>query len=354
MAVRVGPMMDGGGTKPTPATLAQILRSTGATTGEAQRFANIAKAATKTPTTSTNTKPTSTPAPVNLEPLIQQVSYGGGGSSGSGESDKPKETGNVAVDQANVLANILNSPLYTESIKNAYLTQYLPGLTQANYEINKARSQEVQNDFLRRQAQANAIREIAGSYAARGLRTPKMVTEGFAPVQQASELERTAAEQVINDLVAGKEVMYGAGAQDAETFITDPIMFGSVGAGARRSALSELLALPDIYGLTQVANASSAPLANGGTTGGTTRTRGTGRSAVASSEEMVAPVEQPQELPTEQAGAPAMTAAQLQAKIAAANKYINQQKAKNNPKTVAGATKKLQEYETQLAGLGGM
>jgi hypothetical protein len=166
------------------------------------------------------------------------------------------------VDQANILASILNSPLYTESIKSAYLTQYLPGLTQANYEINKARAQEVQNSFLRQQAQAQAIREVAGSYAARGMRTPKMVTEGFAPIQQATELETTAAQQAINDLIANKEVLYGAGATDSETFITDPTKFGSIGAGARRSALSELQQLPEMYGLTQVQTPSYAPGGN--------------------------------------------------------------------------------------------
>ncbi len=174
----------------------------------------------------------------------------------------PAETGNVAVDQANILASILNSPLYTESIKSAYLTQYLPGLTQANYEINKARAQEVQNSFLRQQAQAQAIRDVAGSYAARGMRTPKMVTEGFAPIQQATELETTAAQQAINDLIANKEVLYGAGATDSETFITDPTKFGSIGAGARRSALSELQQLPEMYGLTQVQTPSWAPGGN--------------------------------------------------------------------------------------------
>ena len=171
----------------------------------------------------------------------------------------PSPTGNVAVDQANILSSILNSPLYTESIKNAYLTQYLPGLTQANYEINRARAAEVQNATLRQQAQAQAIRDIAGSYAARGLRTPKMITEGFAPVQQQTQQEKNAAEAAINALIAEKEVLYGVGATDKETFITDPTKFGSIGAGARRAALSELQQLPEIYGLTQVAMPSSYP-----------------------------------------------------------------------------------------------
>lgn len=262
----------------------------------------------------------------------------------------PAETGNPVIDQANVLASILNSPLYTESIKNAYLTQYLPGLTQANFEINRARAQEVQNSFLRQQAQAQAIRGIAGSYAARGMRTPKMVTEGFAPVQQETEMEKASAEQAINDLIAGRDVLYGTGATSAENFISNPTLFGSIGAGARRSALSELMQLPEAYGLTQVAQASRSPLGGGGATlpGGApdlmprVPTGGTAESAPPTGEATPTP------LP-----ANTQTAAQLQARIDAANRYIRQQQAKGNQRTVAGATQKLQGFQQQLAGLGG-
>jgi hypothetical protein len=250
----------------------------------------------------------------------------------------PAPTGNPAVDQANVLASILNSPLYTESIKNAYLTQYLPGLTQANYDINRARAQEVQNSFLRQQAQAQAIREIAGSYAARGMRTPKMVTEGFAPVQQATEMERTSAQQAINDLIANREVLYGAGAKDSETFITDPTMFGSIGAGARRGALSELTQLPQAYGLTQVANANRSPFGGG---------QQPQPVAQAPQPQQAQPQPEPQPTPTTQ------TAAQIQARIDAANRYIRQQQAKNNARTVAGARQKLSGYEAELRQVRG-
>ncbi len=265
----------------------------------------------------------------------------------------PAETGNPAVDQANILASILNSPLYTESIKSAYLTQYLPGLTQANYEINRARAQEVQNSFLRQQAQAQAIREIAGSYAARGLRTPKMVTEGFAPVQQATELERSAAQQAINDLVANKEILYGAGAQNAETFITDPNMFGSVGAGARRSALGELTQLPQSYGLTQIANASRSPFGGGQQPGGATSQQGFERPAPVTGDEAMnrpAPVTGDEGMIKP---APTQTAAQIQARIDAANRYIRQQQAKNNARTVAGAQQKLAGYQAELKKVRG-
>jgi LysM repeat protein len=198
----------------------------------------------------------------------------------------PPTTGNTAVDSANILSSILNSPLYTETIKNAYLSDYLPGLTRATYEINAARANEVKNAFRRQQAQADAVREIAGNYAARGLRTPKMVTEGFAPVQRETAAAKDEAEAAINSLIANKEALYGAGAQDSETFITDPTMFGSVGAGARRSALSELQSLPAFYGLTQVEQASSSPIP--------TQTTATGEETVSEA----APVDD-KSLPTE-------------------------------------------------------
>lgn len=262
-----------------------------------------------------------------------QALYAGSNESAMPAQEPVQETGNVAVDQANVLSSILNSPLYTEEIKSAYLTQYLPGLTQANYEINKARSQEVQNAFLRQQAQAQAIREIAGSYAARGLRTPKMVTEGFAPVQQSTEMQRSAAEQAINDLVANKEVMFGVGTTDQESFIKNPTLFGSVGAGARRTALSNLQQLPEAYGLTQVSGASRSPFNEADREYKPTGTVYVQR--------------------FDNSWGPAYTANQIQAKIDAAKKYITQQQAKGNTKNVTGATGKLQTYQSELEKLRG-
>lgn len=206
---------------------------------------------------------------------------------------EPPVTGNKPVDFANVLSSILNSPLYTEAIKNAYLSDYLPGLTQANYEINASRAAEVKNAFRRQQAQAEAIREIAGNYAARGMRTPKMVTEGFAPVQRETATAKDEAEAAINALIANKEVLYGAGAQDQETFLSDPIMFGAVGAGARRQALSELQGLPQFYGLTQVENASTSPLA--------TQTTATGQETMDTAvpvDDKTLPTEEPAPAPT--------------------------------------------------------
>ena len=206
----------------------------------------------------------------------------------------PPATGNVAVDQANVLSSILNSPLYTESIKNSYLTDYLPGLTQANYEINTARAQEVKNAFRRQQAQTEALREVAGNYAARGmLRGGKVQETGRAPIQRETAAAQEAADAAIEALVRNKEVLYGAGTEDDETFISDPTMFGAVGAGARRSALSELQSLPQYYGLTQVEQASSSPIP--------TQTTATGEETVTEAapvDDKTLPTEEPTPAPT--------------------------------------------------------
>lgn len=191
----------------------------------------------------------------------------------------PAPTGNTAVDQANILSNILNNPLYTEAIKGAYLEDYLPGLTQANYEINAARAQEVKDSVRRQQAQADAIRQIAGSYAARGMRTPEMTRRGFAPVQRDTAAAAEAAQNYIDQLVSNADVLYGAGSTSLDlagksteeiqklldeqfggSFMDNPTAYGSVGAGARRDALAQLQSLPTNYGLTQVENAPTSPI----------------------------------------------------------------------------------------------
>lgn len=204
---------------------------------------------------SSNGKPITKDNPYSVQQGGKSVPY-----TTAFSASTPAATNNPAVDQANILSSILNSPLYTEEIKGAYLSEYLPGLTQANYEINAARAKEVRDAVSRQQAQADAIRSIAGNYAARGMRTPKMVTEGFAPVQRDTEAAKQNVEDYINNLVANKEVLYGVGTTDKETFMSDPTLFGSVGAGARRQALSNLQSLPSQYGLTQVENAPTSPL----------------------------------------------------------------------------------------------
>lgn len=259
----------------------------------------------------------------------------------------PAPTGNVAVDQSNTLSSILNSPLYSEAIKGSYLTEWLPGLTKSIYDVNAARAREVQANFARQQAQADAIRQIAGSYAARGMRTPEMTKRGFAPVQQATEAARSQAEADINQMVAEQDVLYGAGAGSLDfagktpeeiqsiltekfggTFIQSPTQYGSIGAGARRSALGQLQQLPTQYGLTQVEKAPTSPI----------------------TAPEPAPAQPVQEPTTTQ---PTMTREQLQAKIDAAKRYISNMQARGEDRFVQGATKKLEGYQSQLASLGG-
>ena len=239
----------------------------------------------------------------------------------------PPLEGNMAIDQANILSNILNSPLYTEELKNNYLQTYLPGLTKANFDINTAKAAELENDVMRRQYQAEAIRNVAGDYASRGMRTPEMANRGFAPIQQDVEQDRTAAGRNITGLEGQKELLYGAGALDGETFMTDPTKFGSVGQAARQQAVVNLQQLPQQYGLTQVENANTSPIPD----------------------EPKA-VEEPVATSTPASG---LTRAQLQAKIAAAQKYISNKSALGQQKFVTGGTKKLNDYQSQLDSLTG-
>ena len=239
----------------------------------------------------------------------------------------PSLEGNMAIDQANILSNILNSPLYTEELKNNYLQTYLPGLTKANFDINTAKAAELENDVMRRQYQAEAIRSVAGDYASRGMRTPEMANRGFAPIQQDVEQDRTAAGRNITGLEGQKELLYGAGALDGETFMTDPTKFGSVGQAARQQAVVNLQQLPQQYGLTQVENANTSPIPD----------------------EPKA-VEEPVATSTPASG---LTRAQLQAKIDAGRKYVANMSAKGQQKFVDGGNKKIQGYQSQLDSYGG-
>lgn len=243
-------------------------------------------------------------------------------SQGSNEVEsKPALSGNMAVDQSNILSNILNNPLYTEDLKTSYLRDYLPGLTEATFNVNTARAAEIEAEAARRQYQADAIRNVAGDYAARGMRTPEMTRRGFAPIQQATEQARTAAGREITGLEAQKDLLYGSGAQDSETFMSDPTKFGTVGQAARQSAVQQLQQLPQNYGLTQVQNANTSPLGNNGST---------------------------YKPPSDAVLASGNTIGGLRTKIDAAKAYLERQKALGNEKTVAGATKKLQGYESEL------
>jgi len=234
--------------------------------------------------------------------------------------DEP--TGNAPLDNANLLSNILNSPLYSEAIKSSYLTDYLPGLTQSTYNVNAKRSAEVQNSVLRQQAQRRAVRNVAGDYASRGLRTPKMITEGIDPIQQATEQARAAAQQEISGLENSQELLYGKTTANEGSFISNPAAFGAVGAQARRAAVGGLQSLPQNYGLTQVEKTPTAP------------------------EELM---EKPQTTGT---GGSGRTREQIMASISAADRYIGNQQTAGNQRFVTGAKKKRQTYQDELAALG--
>lgn len=157
------------------------------------------------------------------------------------------------------VANILNSPLYSQNLKDYYLTQYLPGLTQTTFDINQARNVFQANEAQRARQRGEAIKRVAGSYAARGMRTPAAINEDRSAIQeQFANLSREEQNQ-IQALINQRDVMYGAGAQSGETFMSNPNLFGSIGAGARRASLQELQQLPEMYNLLGL-GASTAPL----------------------------------------------------------------------------------------------
>lgn len=169
--------------------------------------------------------------------------------------DQPVEPGTPEFE----VANILESPLYSQNLKDYYLTQYLPGLTQQTFDINQAQIEFQANEGQRAQQRGEAIKRVAGSYAARGMRSPAAINQDRSAIQ-AEFANLTRAEQnQIQALLNQRDVLYGAGAKDTESFLTDPNLFGSIGAGARRSSLEGLQQLPERYGLLGL-NASTAPL----------------------------------------------------------------------------------------------
>jgi hypothetical protein len=185
---------------------------------------------------------------------------------GKGVGVQPKEgdapAGDQPVDTNSPefqVANILESPLYSQNLKDYYLTQYLPGLTQQTYDINQAQIEFQANEGQRSQQRGEAIKRVAGSYAARGMRSPAAINQDRSAIQ-AEFANLTRAEQnQIQALLNQRDVLYGAGAKDTESFLTDPNLFGSIGAGARRSSLEGLQQLPERYGLLGL-NASTAPM----------------------------------------------------------------------------------------------
>jgi hypothetical protein len=159
----------------------------------------------------------------------------------------------------NQVANILESPLYTQNLKDYYLSQYLPGLTQATFNINQAQTELGANEANRARQRGEAIKRVAGSYAARGMRSPGAINRDRSEIQSEfanlSRAERSQLQALMNE----RDVMFGAGAQTGETFLSDPTLFGSIGAGARRSALGSLQEMPQLYNLLGL-GASTAPL----------------------------------------------------------------------------------------------
>jgi hypothetical protein len=173
--------------------------------------------------------------------------------------DAPAEYMPVENAQGFEVADILNSPLYTQNLKDYYLSQYLPGLTQATFNINQAQTELGANEANRARQRGEAIKRVAGSYAARGMRSPAAINRDRSEIQSEfanlSRAERNQLQALMNE----RDVMFGAGAQTGETFLSDPTLFGSIGAGARRSALGSLQEMPQLYNLLGL-GASTAPL----------------------------------------------------------------------------------------------
>jgi hypothetical protein len=185
---------------------------------------------------------------------------------GKGVGVQPKEgdapAGDQPVDTNSPefqVANILESPLYSQNLKDYYLTQYLPGLTQQTYDINQAQIGFQANEAQRSKQRGEAIKRVAGSYAARGMRSPAAINEDRSAIQNEFANLTRAEQNQIQALTNQRDVLYGAGAKDTESFMSNPNLFGSIGAGARRSSLEGLQQLPERYGLLGL-NASTAPM----------------------------------------------------------------------------------------------
>jgi hypothetical protein len=165
----------------------------------------------------------------------------------------------TTLSQAGSLQNVLNSPQYAQELQDYYLSTYAPGLTQATFGINAARNAFQANEGARTQQRGEAVRRIAGDYASRGMRTPGAINRDRSRVQgEFANLSREEQNRIM-DLENQRDVQFGTGAQSGETFMTDPTKFGSIGAGARRSALAGLQSLPELYNLLGM-GASTAPM----------------------------------------------------------------------------------------------
>jgi hypothetical protein len=166
----------------------------------------------------------------------------------------------TTLSQAGGVQNVLNNPIYQRELQDYYLSTYAPGLTRATFGINAARNAFQANEGDRTTQRGEAVRRIAGDYASRGMRTPGAINRDRSRVQDQFARQSRQEQSGIMDMENERDVMYGqqGQAQAGETFMSDPVKFGSVGAGARRSALSGLQGLPEYYNLLGV-GASTAP-----------------------------------------------------------------------------------------------
>lgn len=151
--------------------------------------------------------------------------------------------------QGFTVADILDSPLYTQNLKDYYLSQYLPGLTQATFNIGQARTELGSNEADRARQRGEAIKRVAGGYAARGMRSPGAINKDRSEIQSEFAKLKRAEQNRITSMENERDIMFGAGAEDSENFLSNPNLFGSIGAGARRNALSGLQQLPELYNL---------------------------------------------------------------------------------------------------------
>jgi hypothetical protein len=174
----------------------------------------------------------------------------------------------TTVSQAGSLQNVLNSPQYAQELQDYYLSTYAPGLTEATFGINSARNAFQANEVNRAAQRGEAVRRIAGDYASRGLRSPGAINEDRSAVQNEFAGLTREEQNNIAALESQRDVQFGTGAQSGETFINNPTLFGSIGAGARRAALANLQSLPELYNLLGL-GASTAPTtpAKGGSKG---------------------------------------------------------------------------------------
>jgi hypothetical protein len=155
----------------------------------------------------------------------------------------------TTVSQAGSLQNVLNSPQYAQELKDYYLSTYAPGLAQATYNINSARNVFQANEVDRARQRGEAVKRIAGDYASRGLRSPGAINEDRSAVQNEFANLTREEQGNIAALENQRGVQFGEGAKTGETFLRNPTLFGSIGAGARRAALTNLQSLPELYNL---------------------------------------------------------------------------------------------------------